>query len=319
MIDDEVVGNGFRRRWTLPVGVAAAVTATGVAAAIAFGGGATKGAADRPQGPAAGGVPTTTVLLGKPLPADLAANQQLAGVLWVAAGQACEDQTSGGAVPKVDPGYMFVGKAGNASGFYCLEQPISAARPTSPATPPVIALGSPTPIPADQIAAILKSCLGDDAAKVTPVVAEHTAIATTQQDGIVVARDGQGRYVVCHVLGTAGRSSSQPPYHTLDQQPGVAGSDQIQDIDSGGDLNTPGQKTQLTTSVGHYGTKVARVTISYGTNPAEYPALMKDGVFFLSVSTAAQPDHPEATNGYVHAYDASGKVLYNGVTDAPGK
>jgi hypothetical protein len=311
MIDDEVLANTVRRRWLLPLGVAGAVTATGVAAVLAFGGGAATKAAGSTYNPAASGTATAP---GQALPSGLVKLYPDARVL--ASGQECRDLTSGGKVPQVDPGYSWNGVAADAADTYCLEVPESAAKPAAiDPDNPVITAAPLLPLPADRVAKILHSCLGADASKFHAVVAVNTSVATKRQDAVVVASDSGNGAVVCTALGDTGTRdiSSQ----------GTAYSP-ITEFDSGSDFNTAAQTggeptTYLLTDVGHYSEDVAKVTVSYGDEAKQIPAVMKDGIFYLSVSTPwdARYSHPPV--GYVHAFDASGKEIYNAKTAAPKK
>jgi hypothetical protein len=322
MIDDEVLASSVRRRWALPVGVAGAVTATGVAAALTFGGGAARHSASPTVGPQAGS--TTPALLGRPLPAELnALTVSQPHVLYFAKGVDCQALAASDAPSRVDPGYAWFGAVGNASTMYCLELPIAdmssasknGEQPSVEPTAPVITVGTQAPIPADQVTAILHSCMGDEANNLTALVAVRTAIATKNQDGVVIAVDKQGRYVECHTRAAVGETYNKPPYFTVTERPGERGNASIQPFDEGGDANVAGPKTELMTNAGHYAAGVTRVTVSYGTEAKEYPALMKDGVYFLSVSTPVDPNWSHQAIGVVHAYDANGKVLYNGLDE----
>ncbi|MFF2565930.1 hypothetical protein ACFVUZ_40485, partial [Kitasatospora sp. NPDC058060] len=63
---------------------------------------------------------------------------------------------------------------------------------------------------------------------------------------------------------------------------------------------------------GHYTPDVAKVTISYGDDPTQYPAVMAGGAFVHTAAVSTNPDgnsFPPAP--YVHAYNADGKEIYN--------
>ncbi|MFG2449258.1 hypothetical protein ACGFSG_07770 [Streptomyces sp. NPDC048512] len=69
---------------------------------------------------------------------------------------------------------------------------------------------------------------------------------------------------------------------------------------------------------GHYTTGVAKVTVSYGNKPKEYPAVMAGGAFVCAA--ALRPDtapgaHYAGPSPYIHAYDASGKEVYDRTKD----
>ncbi|MFJ7301052.1 hypothetical protein [Streptomyces sp. NPDC099088] len=69
---------------------------------------------------------------------------------------------------------------------------------------------------------------------------------------------------------------------------------------------------------GHYTTGVAKVTVSYGNKPKEYPAVMAGGAFVCAA--ALRPDtapgpHYAGPSPYIHAYDASGKEVHDQTKD----
>ncbi|MER7706679.1 hypothetical protein ABTX81_27760, partial [Kitasatospora sp. NPDC097605] len=74
-------------------------------------------------------------------------------------------------------------------------------------------------------------------------------------------------------------------------------------------FSTPaGAGQYLSLGAGHYTPEVAKVTISYGDDPTQYPAVMAGGAF---VHTAAISTGPNPPVPYVHAYNADGKEIYN--------
>ncbi|MFE3505501.1 hypothetical protein ACFXOZ_37520, partial [Kitasatospora sp. NPDC059160] len=68
----------------------------------------------------------------------------------------------------------------------------------------------------------------------------------------------------------------------------------------------------LSLGAGHYTPDVAKVTISYGDDPTQYPAVMADGAFVHAAAVTASSD-PKAfpPDAYVHAFNADGKEIYN--------
>ncbi|MFF2565883.1 hypothetical protein ACFVUZ_40235, partial [Kitasatospora sp. NPDC058060] len=68
----------------------------------------------------------------------------------------------------------------------------------------------------------------------------------------------------------------------------------------------------LSLGAGHYTPDVAKVTISYGDDPTQYPAVMAGGAFAYTAAVSTGPNantFPPAP--YVHAYNADGKEIYN--------
>ncbi|MFC1443171.1 hypothetical protein ABUW04_33535 [Streptacidiphilus sp. N1-10] len=168
-----------------------------------------------------------------------------------------------------------------------------------------------TPIDAGTVSQILASCLGSDASRYHAVLAARTPIASTDWDGAVVAVDSAGQYVQCETKGSKGTSPDVPPTFINNRMwsPGHL----IEFFDSFG--MSAGRGKYLLLGAGHYASNIARITISYGTSPKEYPATMTGGVFFYSaaLSVAVTPSSSRPVPGpsaYIHAYDASGKEIY---------
>lgn len=173
-----------------------------------------------------------------------------------------------------------------------------------------------TPIEAGTVAKILASCLGSDAARFHAVIAVRTPAASRDWDGAVVARDSAGRYVQCETKGDRGTSQDHPPTFINDRLWGTG--HLIEYFDSTGEA---AGRQYLTLGAGHYASGVARITISYGDGPKEYPAVMAGGAFFytaaFSVGARTSDTRPfsAASAPYVHAYDAAGKEIYDQTKD----
>ncbi|MFJ5229537.1 hypothetical protein ACIQBJ_06495 [Kitasatospora sp. NPDC088391] len=185
----------------------------------------------------------------------------------------------------------------------------AAAAPAAPVPAPSAAIDTATtPIDAGTTARILASCLGAEASKYHPVIAVRTPVASADTDGVVVAVDSAHRYVQCETKGRTGTSASVPATFINDRlwSPGHL----VEFFDSFGAPAGPGR--YLTLGAGHYTSDVAKVTVSYGDDPTQYPTVMAGGAY---VWTAALPAAHDERSGppapYVHAYDAHGKEIYN--------
>ncbi|WP_353942603.1 hypothetical protein ABII15_13740 [Streptomyces sp. HUAS MG91] len=173
-----------------------------------------------------------------------------------------------------------------------------------------ITAGKLPPIGAGSVARILSSCLGQDAARFHSVLAVRTPVAAPSADGVVIAVNSAGQYAQCQTKGDKGSSMSSPPTFINDRL--WSDDRSIEYFDS--TMEPTGKRTFLVSGAGHYASGVAKVTISYGDKPAEYPALMADGAFFYASTLTAGtvPDRRYAgPSPYVHAYDASGKEIYD--------
>lgn len=171
-----------------------------------------------------------------------------------------------------------------------------------------------TPIDSASVTRILSSCLGPDASQYRAAVAARTPVATKDWDGVVVAVNSSGQYVQCQSKGDKGMSQDTPPTFINDRLWGTGRS--IEYFDSV--LGPVGKGTYLALGAGHYASGVAKVTVSYGNDPKEYPARMADGAFVYAA--ALRPDTPPGPRytgptPYVHAYDAHGKEIYNQAED----
>ncbi|WP_234010538.1 hypothetical protein [Streptomyces sp. SPB074] len=70
----------------------------------------------------------------------------------------------------------------------------------------------------------------------------------------------------------------------------------------------------LTLGAGHYAPQVAKLTVSYGDKPQEYPVRMARRAFVHAA--LLRPDTPPdghflGPSTYLHAYDAAGEKIYD--------
>ena len=186
--------------------------------------------------------------------------------------------------------------------------------PTTPGpqidpTAPVITTGGGRQLTADRVAKILASCLGSDASRFHAVIAVSTAIATTDEDGYVIAKNDGGKFAECSAHGDVGRpgDGGGADINLLPTQAGGA----VQMFSGGTDFNTPGTDgtptSYLVINSGHVSSAVVKVTITYGTERKQYPAILEGGAYYLSVSTPYHKNDSHPPVGWVHAFDASGK------------
>jgi hypothetical protein len=252
---DDRRAHSARRRWGLPLGIAAGVAAVSVAAVAVTGG---HGGAEpvRAAPPLSGGSPTSTA----------------------------------------------PGGAGSAS---------ASAHVTSAPGTFTVTSERTTPIDAGTVGRILASCLGADASRYHAVIAVRTPVASRDWDGAVIAVDSGGQYVQCETKGHQGTSQDVPPTFINDRlwSPGHV----VEFFDS---LGAPaGQGQSVLRGAGHYTSDVAELTVSYGDDPTQYPAIMAGGAFFYTaaVSTGTTGSAPplRSPDPRVHAYDASGKEIYH--------
>jgi hypothetical protein len=314
-IDPEDRHVSLGRRWGLPLGVATGVAALGVTAVAVLSGGATKNTATTEIGPGASAPsPTPTV----PVPGALAG---IPGAKVLASGAACEAMLRNQSL--VPSGYALAmgsdgAKSVDGANWTCVGVPKSGQPAQIDPTAPVIATGGGQQLAAGRVGRILASCLGSDAPKYHAVIAVGTAIATRNEDGYVVAKNDAGKFAVCSALGDVGRQADGDG-KDVNLKPTVADG-AVQVLDEGTDFATPGTDGGTPTSYlvinsGHVSSKVAKVTISYGTESQQYPAIVRDGAYFLSVSTPYEADYSHPPIGWVHAFDASGHEIYNQSTD----
>lgn len=170
-----------------------------------------------------------------------------------------------------------------------------------------------TPIDAGTVTKILSSCLGPDASRYHSVIAVRTPVASKDWDGVVVAVDSAGQYVQCESKGDKGNSPASPPTFINNRLWGTGHT--IAYFDSLG--MAAGKGKYLMLGAGHYASNVARIAISYGDDPKQYPAVMAGGAFVHTAALSADTSDPRFSgpNPYVHAYDASGKEIYNQAKD----
>lgn len=300
-----------RWRWGLPLGVAAAVSATGVIAALAFGGGAARTAGGAGVGPLAGRTPTpsatgptvisgdgkvtSVVVNGTTITVPYGTQDFMAACRAALAKQPGEPpKTPGSTPPPIDPKFCAADRPSQFGG--------------TPAIPgaPIITAPPQTPLAADRAAAILASCAPTDGPW-RAVIAVATAIATPNQDAVVIGTNAKHEYMFCSGLASVGRP---------DRGPGPDGGGmQLQSgpvLEAYNGADTRDGRNILFFNLGLARPDVTRVTVSYGTDKQEYPALLYGGAYLLTTSTPNQ--HPGSglpPTGYVHAYAADGSKLYD--------
>ncbi|MGW3078718.1 hypothetical protein [Kitasatospora sp. NPDC001132] len=190
--------------------------------------------------------------------------------------------------------------------------------PASPRPPAAFTVTSTAtaPIDAGTAAQILASCLGSEASQYHAVIAVRTPVASSDTDGVVVAVNSGDQYVQCESKGSKGNSMSVPATFINDR---LWGAGHLVEFFDGFSAPT-GAGQYLSLGAGHYTPDVAKVTISYGDDPTQYPAVMAGGAF---VHTAAISTGHNANSfppaSYVHAYNADGKEIYNQKTQPTGK
>ncbi|MEV7602142.1 hypothetical protein AB0O91_32720 [Kitasatospora sp. NPDC089797] len=165
-----------------------------------------------------------------------------------------------------------------------------------------------SPIDAGTTAKILASCLGSEASKYHAVIAVRTPVASPDEDGVVVAVNSGGQYVQCESKGDKGRSMSVPATFINDRLWGAG--HLIEFFDS---FSTPlGGGKSLSLGAGHYTSDVAKVTISYGDDAKQYPAVMAGGAFvYAATITTSAGENGLTGEPYVHAFNAAGQEIYN--------
>jgi hypothetical protein len=185
----------------------------------------------------------------------------------------------------------------------------SSARASSAPDAFSITSGTTTPIDARTVARILASCLGSDASRFHAVAAVRAPIASQDWDGVVIAVDSADQYVQCESKGDKGNSQDSPPTFINNRLWGTG--HMIEYFDSIREPAGKGQYVML--GAGHYTSDIAKITISYGDNPKQYPAVMAGGAFVYAaaLSTDDPGPHYVGPSPYVHAYNASGAEIYN--------
>ncbi|MBD0694596.1 hypothetical protein BG452_43885, partial [Streptomyces sp. CBMA123] len=165
-----------------------------------------------------------------------------------------------------------------------------------------------TPIEAGTVAEILASCLGSEAKQYHPVIAVRAPVASSDTDGVVIAVNSAGQYVQCESKGHQGKSRSVPATFINDRLWGTG--HLVEFFDNFASPTGGGQYLSL--GAGHYTPDVAKITISYGDDPTQYPAVMAGGAFaYTAAVTTGHDAHPFPPSPYVHAYNADGKEIYN--------
>ncbi|MBF9067418.1 hypothetical protein [Streptacidiphilus fuscans] len=192
---------------------------------------------------------------------------------------------------------------------------VSATRVTITPVPFTVASTRTTPIGAGAVAGILASCLGSDASDYHAVIAVRSSVAAQDTDGVVVAVNSARQYVQCEAKGDKGSSMSMPPTFINDRLWGTG--HLIEFFDSFGEPADGGRYLAL--GAGHYTSDVAKVTISYGQDPTEYPAVMADGAFVYTAALSGIEGNAFSPAPYVHAYNAAGKEIYDQVTEPTAK
>ncbi|MFB6893660.1 hypothetical protein ACFCX4_30565 [Kitasatospora sp. NPDC056327] len=178
--------------------------------------------------------------------------------------------------------------------------------PSSPSAPATVTDTATTTIDAATTTLILSSCLGSGAAQFQPVVAVRTPVASPDADGVVVAVNSAGQYVQCASKGSTGTSSSVPATFINDRLWGVG--HLIEFFDN---FSTPthADGRRLSVGAGHYTSEVAKVTVSYGDDPTQYPTVMGGGAYVHAAALSAGSTFSGAS--YIHAFNADGKEIYN--------
>ena len=284
-INSKSKSGSSRRRWGLPLGVAAAAAAVGVASVSAFG----AHAAVRPA------------LTNTALDAGIASSS---GSASPSASATPTHSTT--PVASATPGAGSSGTGGSVSSGPVTPAPVSWT----------FVSGKTTPIAAGAVAKILASCLGSDASQFHAVIAQRTPVASQDTDGVVVAVNSAGQYVQCETKGDKGTSPDSPPTF-INNRLWNAGHT-IEFFDSIGEPAAHGQYLSL--GAGHYTSNVAKITISYGSNPTEYPATMAGGAFFyasdMTSGSNSSSSFVAGPTPYIHAYNAAGQEIYNQVKDS---
>jgi uncharacterized membrane protein YgcG len=289
-----------RRGWGLPLGVAAGVAVVSVSAVTAFGGQATAKPA------------LTTTALSAAIPSSSAAASPSQSA---SPGHSASPSNSASPSRSAAPG------SGSGGGGPVFSGPVT----TAPVSWTFVS-GKTTPIAAGTVRRILASCLGPDASQYHAVIARRTPVASKDWDGAVVAVNSGGQYVQCETKGDQGTSQDSPPTF-INNRLWNAGHT-IEFFDSIGESAGRGQYLSL--GAGHYTSEVARITVSYGSNPTEYPAVTAGGAFFyasdMSSGASGSGSSGSGSSGpgsfvmgpipYIHAYNAAGQEVYNQVKDS---
>jgi hypothetical protein len=185
----------------------------------------------------------------------------------------------------------------------------SSTRTTSTPDAFAVTSGTTSPIDAGTVAKILASCLGSDASNYHAVVAARAPIASRDGDGVVVAVNSADQYVQCQSKGDKGNSPDSPPTFINNRLWGTGRT--IEYFDSISEVAGKGRYLML--GAGHYTSDIAKIAISYGDNPKQYPAVMAGGAFVYAAALSVDNpgSHYAGPSPYVHAYNASGEEIYN--------
>ncbi len=285
-IDPDDKGASLRRKWGVPLGIAAGVAGVSIAAVAVFGG----DAAAKPV--------LSTSALGAGTPASATATPS------PAAGTPGASAAPTPATTPTAAGSAGAGSSGGGSGP-------SAGPVTVTPSPFTISSVATTPIDAGAVSQILASCLGSGASAYHSVIAVRTPVTSQDADGTVIAVNSAGQYVQCETKGNQGSSSDSPPTFINNRLWGAGHF--IEFFDSTG--SPAGQGQYLLLGAGHYTSDVAKITISYGSDSKQYPAIMAGGAFFYTSALSTGATSPGsffmAPDPHVHAFNASGTEIYS--------
>ncbi|MFD0514662.1 hypothetical protein ACFQ0Q_38585 [Streptomyces aureus] len=118
------------------------------------------------------------------------------------------------------------------------------------------------------------------------MIAVRTPVASGDWDGVVVAVNSADQYVQCESKGDKGTSQAVPPTFINNRLWGTGRV--IEYFDSF--MANAGKGKYLMLGAGHYTSDVAKITISYGNDPKQYPAVMSGGAF--TYAAALSLTHP---------------------------
>ncbi|MEV6019198.1 MULTISPECIES: hypothetical protein [unclassified Streptomyces] len=240
-----------------------------------------------------------------------------AGVTAVSVAAVAAFGATGQAKPRVaEPGRSGEGRTSAPSPTPSTSRGSTSGGTESQSSPDAFTIpnATTTPIAPGTVSKILSSCLGADASRYHAVIAVRTPVVSDNSDGVVVAVDSADQYVQCVSKGDKGSSQDSPPTFINNRLWGTGRF--IEYFDS---TREPAGKGQyLMVGAGHYTTGIAKITVSYGQQPKEYPAVMAGGAFVYAATL--HPDtlpgpHYAGPSPYIHAYDASGKEIYNQTKD----
>lgn len=184
---------------------------------------------------------------------------------------------------------------------------------TSPEADFTVTDATTTPIDAGTATRILSSCLGADASRYHAVVAVRTPLATEDWDGVVVAVDSAGQYVQCQSKGDKGTSQDSPPTFINDRLWGTGRIVEYFDsmlMPAGEEVPQPGRRTLLVRR------RQDHRQLRGGPEAVPGPHGRRR-VRLRGRALAGHAPGPRYTgpSPYVHAYDASGREIYNQAED----